>query len=364
MSKLKSKINREDVLSVLRRVIDEETGVNVVDAGMVSSIVVRGDSIGFALEVDINKAKEKESLRKKCESVVKNISGVGKVTVVMTSSDKKMMLAKNINSEDDKIKDRQADLPAARKINNITNIILVASGKGGVGKSTVAVNLARSLSNLGLAVGIVDADIYGPSVPKMLGLKGKPEVDVNNRIIPKESENIKSVSIGYLIEEDSALIWRSSMALKAMNQLMLGVNWGRLDYLIVDTPPGTGDIQLSLCKSYDITGVVMVSTPQEVALLDVKKAAAMFVKIGVPILGIIENMSYFEDDRGKKNYIFGESVVKDFAAKSNIMFLGEIPILQDIRKACDDGEKVELPGFLEKITFKFKKQVEKLNEPL
>jgi ATP-binding protein involved in chromosome partitioning len=356
MSKLKIEINKEKVLSALESIIDPETGKNVVESGIISSVVVKESSVGFALEVDINKAEEKEPLRKACENAVRSIKGVNSVTVVMTSSKPGSL---STSTQPKTPQDSKAQLPVGKNIPNVKNIILVASGKGGVGKSTVSVNLARCLSKMGHKTGLVDADIYGPSVPKMLGLSGKPDLDDNNKIIPKESEGIKSVSIGYLINEDNALVWRASMAIKAMNQLMLGVSWGELDYLIVDTPPGTGDIQLSLCKSYNIDGVVMVSTPQEVALIDVKKAIGMFHKIEVPILGIVENMSYFEDDRGKKNYIFGEGGAKKLSKELDIPFLGEIPIEQNLRESADAGKPADDSLLLDKITLKFKKELEK-----
>ena len=361
MSKLKLEINKDKVLSALEPIVDPDSGKGVVESGMVSSIVIKESSVGFALEVDINKADEKETLRKACEKAVREIEGVNTVTVVMTSSQPGALSSSKKSGSSKSLKSNNAQLPVGRNIPSVKNIILVASGKGGVGKSTVSVNLARCLSNLGNKVGLVDADIYGPSVPKMLGLSGKPDLDENNKIIPKESEGIKSVSIGYLIDEDNALIWRASMAIKAMNQLMLGVNWGELDYLIVDTPPGTGDIQLSLCKSYNISGVVMVSTPQEVALIDVKKAIGMFNKIEVPILGIVENMSYFEDDRGKKNYIFGEGGAKELAKNLEIPFLGEVPIDQNLRESADQGKAADNLILLDKIALKFKKELEKVS---
>ncbi|MDA0782079.1 MAG: Mrp/NBP35 family ATP-binding protein [Rickettsiales bacterium] len=361
MSKLKLEISKDKVLSALQPIIDPDSGKSVVESGIISSIVIKESSVGFALEVDINKAEEKETLRKTCENAVRKIEGVNSVTVVMTSSQPGAFSSPRTPLPANKVQNNNAQLPVGKNIPNVKNIILVASGKGGVGKSTVAVNLARKLSSLGHKVGLVDADIYGPSIPKMLGLKGKPSLDDKNKIIPKESEGIKSVSIGYLIEEDNALVWRASMAIKAMNQLMLGVSWGQLDYLIVDTPPGTGDIQLSLCKSYDINGVVVVSTPQEVALIDVKKAITMFRKINVPILGIVQNMSYFEDDRGKKNYIFGEGGAKNLAKDMDIPFLGEIPIDPNLRESADMGKPADNLLLLDKIALKFKKELEKLN---
>ncbi len=195
----------------------------------------------------------------------------------------------------------------------------------------------------------------------MLGLIGKPEVDTNKLMVPKEKFGIKSISIGYLVDEGNAVVWRSSMALKAMFQLLKGVSWGELDYMIIDTPPGTGDIQLSLVKNFPIKGVVLVSTPQEMALIDVKKAANMFKKTNTPIIGIIENMSYFEDPiSGNKSYIFGKDGVKNYAKEASINFLGEIPIKEDIRKAADSGLEVQDNSFMQKILKAFEDKVEKI----
>lgn len=356
MSKLKQEINKELVLKVLSSVYDTDSEADVVTAGIISSVVVKGNSVGFAIEVDINHATEKEILRKKCEAAVKTIEGVGSVTAVLTSINPGILSSGNHNNSP-----QGESLPtlSSNQIPGVKNLIIVASGKGGVGKSTVAVNLARALARLGASVGIADADIYGPSIPKMMGLSGKPEVDKNNRMIPKEADGVKTISVGYLVEEDNALVWRSSMALKAMTQLLRGVNWGQLDYLVVDTPPGTGDIQLSLAKSFDISGIVLVSTPQDVALIDVKKAASMFGKVNVPVLGIVENMSYFEDDSGKKHYIFGQDGVKKFAQSAGIKFLGEIPIRQDIRENADNGKAPSDNLVIDAIALKVKKQLEK-----
>lgn len=357
MSKLKQELNKEAVLAALRQVKDE-SGVDIVEAGLVSSIVIRGDNVGFAISVDIDQAAEKETLRIECEKAVKSIAGVGKVTAVLTS-DKPGMLAPEKKYPE---QTKSVDKSNVRNINGVKNIIIVASGKGGVGKSTVAVNLASALAAKGYKTGIADLDIYGPSVPKMLGLSGKPDIDEKNRMVPKEKNGIKSVSIGYIVDEESAVIWRSSMALKAMDQMLLGTSWGEIDFLIIDTPPGTGDIQLSLSKNYNIKGAVIVSTPQEVALLDVKKAINMFRKVHVPVIGIIENMSYFEDPvSGNRSYIFGESGAKKLAEKENLAFLGEIPIRQDIREAADNGKVLPDLKAMDIIIDNFKKGMEKLN---
>jgi ATP-binding protein involved in chromosome partitioning len=220
----------------------------------------------------------------------------------------------------------------------IKNIIAVASGKGGVGKSTVAVNLSISLAlSKNLKVGLLDADIYGPSVPKMLNITEKPRASKSKKILPYEKFFIKSMSIGNMVPADKAIIWRGAMATSAIRQLFNDVEWGDLDLLIIDLPPGTGDIQLSLCQNLMIDGAVIVSTPQEVALLDVRKAINMFKKVNVPILGIVQNMSFIEINE-EKHYIFGKNGVIKESKKQNIRFLGEIPIIQKISDAGDKGD--------------------------
>jgi ATP-binding protein involved in chromosome partitioning len=346
MSKLKQEINKEKVLEALKQVKDGD--VDVVTKGIISSIIIKGNSVGFAIEVDFN-AEEKEDLRLECENAVKTIEGVDRVTAVLTSAQAGVLSSQTKRSKPEIAKENLAITTEKHPIPGVKKIILVASGKGGVGKSTVAVNLARSLAKAGASVGIADVDIYGPSVPKMMGLSGKPEVDKNNFMIPKIADGVKSVSIGYLVDESNAVVWRSSMALKAMNQLMRFVTWGELDYLVVDMPPGTGDIQLSMAKYFPVAGAVLVSTPQDVALLDVKKAASMFRKVGVNIFGIVENMSYFEDDAGKKNYIFGQGGARKFAADEGIEFLGEIPLKQEIREAGDAGCSLRDSSYIDNI---------------
>lgn len=221
---------------------------------------------------------------------------------------------------------------------NIKNIILVGSGKGGVGKSTIAVNLSVALAQEKLNVGLLDADIYGPSIPKMLGIMTKPKASDNKKILPFEKFKIKFMSIGNLIPQDKAVVWRAPMVVRALNQLLQDIEWGELDILIIDLPPGTGDIQLSLSQNLNITGSVIVSTPQEIALVDVRRAINMFKKVNVDIIGIIQNMSYFHSDEDeKKIYLFGKDGVKKESEKLNINFLGEIPLIEEISRNSDQG---------------------------
>lgn len=227
-----------------------------------------------------------------------------------------------------------------RRVPGVKHLIAVGSGKGGVGKSTVSANLAISLSKLGYSVGLLDADMYGPSIPTLMGVKGeRVHVDENNRIVPIEKYGIKLLSIGFLLpSEDTPVIWRGPMLMKALTQFLFDVNWGELDYLVLDLPPGTGDVQLTLAQNVHIGGAVVVTTPQDVALADVKKAVAMFKEVQIPALGVIENMAYFIcPDSGKKYYIFGKGKVAEFASTYGLKILGSIPIDPELAQASDEG---------------------------
>lgn len=324
-------INKEDVLEALQTVKASDS-TDVVTGGIVSSIVVRGDSVGFALEVDASGANNMEDLRKSCEVAVKKLSGVKKVTAVLTTT-------RTMPAQTEPAKKALLPRHNRKPVPGIKKIILVASGKGGVGKSTVAVNLAVSMARAGYNIGILDADVYGPSIPKMLNLVGKPEVDEYKRLTPFTAGKLQAMSMGNLIADDRAAVWRGPMATKALYQLFHGVSWNNVDYLVVDMPPGTGDIQLSLAENFPIAGAVMVSTPQEIALADVRKAMDMFRKVNIPILGIVENMSYFEDpDSGNRSYIFGKGGAEKLAESENIPFLGAIPLIEQIREGGDTGK--------------------------
>lgn len=225
-----------------------------------------------------------------------------------------------------------------------SHIIAIASGKGGVGKSTLAVNLALALARAGVRCGLLDADIYGPSTPTMLGIKDKPETQ-NKKLIPLETLGIKFISLGLLVEQDQALVWRGPMVHTAVSQLLDDVLWGELDILLIDMPPGTGDAALTLAQKKILTGAVLVSTPQEVALADVRRAFTMFQTMDVPLLGLVENMAWFEDENKNKNYIFGEGGAKKFADANTIPLLGQVPLLPELRQAGDEGKPLALPQF-------------------
>lgn len=333
-------INKDKILKALRTVKGSDN-IDVVTKGIVSSLVLRGDSVGFALEVDVSGENNMEYLRKACETAVKKLKGIKKVTVVLTTTRSSASVASDKEQALQNKVEKKAALPRATKspVAGVKRIILVASGKGGVGKSTVAVNMAVSLARAGYNIGLLDADIYGPSVPKMLNLQGKPQVDGHRRLVPFKLGNIQVMSMGSLIEEGKAAVWRGPMATKALYQLFHGVAWHNVDYLIVDMPPGTGDIQISLAENFAADGAVIVSTPQEIAIIDVRKAIDMFRKVNIPILGIIENMSYFTDPKsGNRSYIFGQDGALKLANSENIEFLGEVPLLQVIREAGDNGK--------------------------
>jgi ATP-binding protein involved in chromosome partitioning len=334
------KINKEDIINILNSIYIEEIKQSITEAGLISSIIIKeNNKIGFAIEVSKYLDLDWEVLRKQCEQKVRKLHGVSDVMVVLTSEN-------DVNSSDAHRSNKKTE---KRKIvlDNIKHIILIASCKGGVGKSTTAINIAVASTQLGYKVGLMDADIYGPSIPQLINAKEKPVVK-NNKIMPIEKYGIKTISIGNLISEDSAAIWRGPMISKALFQLLNGVEWGELDILFVDMPPGTGDIYLSLLENFEASGAVIVSTPQTLAIKETAKSIDIFSKLQLPVLGMIENMSYFIDPISKnKNYIFGKEGVKSYAMKKNIKFLGEVPILQKIVESCEDGEPISYQQGLE-----------------
>lgn len=322
-------ITKEQIITALRQVHDPVTRQDVVSAEIVSSIVIRNGNIGFSLEVDAENAATKEPLRKACEEAVRKIAGVSHVTAVLTA-----------HSQGQASPKRQQEKKLVAPLPGVQHIIAVASGKGGVGKSTTAVNLAIALAGLGYKVGLADADIYGPSIPHMMSAKEEPKVR-DSKMVPLERYGVKLASIGFIIPEGSAAVWRGPMATKALYQLIRATEWGELDVLLIDMPPGTGDIHLSLVENYPLTGAVIVSTPQEVALLDVEKAVNMLEKVGVPILGVVENMSYFQPEGAKeKHYLFGKDGAKKLADRLDVPLLAELPIEIAIREGGDAGKPI------------------------
>lgn len=340
-----AKATREDVLKALGGVIDPESGKSVADAQMVQGLVVKDGNVGFALEVSGARGPQAEPLRQAAADAVAALPGVLSVTAVLTAHQQEPQAharpqASRHTSHNHGAKGHHAPAPA-QGIPGVAAIIAVASGKGGVGKSTVAVNLALGLAKLGLKTGLLDADIYGPSVPRLLHISEKPQSDDGKILKPIERYGIKTMSIGFLVGEDTPMIWRGPMVQSALTQMMNDVAWAPLDVLVLDMPPGTGDAQLTIAQRVPLKGAIIVSTPQDIALIDARKGLAMFRKTQVPILGIVENMSVFVcPDCGSEHHIFGHGGARETAAELNAPFLGEIPLVRAIRETSDAGTPI------------------------
>ncbi len=325
---------RDDVLKALDGVIDPHSGRSVVHEDLVQGLVLKDGHVGFALEVDPARGREAEPLRKACEDAVHALPGVLSVTAVLTAHSETRAPQPHGHRAHQHASPPQAGIPG------VDAIIAVASGKGGVGKSTVAVNLALGLKALGLKVGLLDADIYGPSVPRLLAITEKPEAE-GNKLAPIVRYGIKAMSIGFLVNEDTPMIWRGPMVQNALTQMMNDVAWAPLDVLVIDMPPGTGDAQLTIAQRVPLKGAVIVSTPQDIALIDARKGLAMFRKTQVPVFGIIENMSTFVCPHcGHESHIFGHGGARETAKALNAPFLGEIPLVPAIRETSDAGTPI------------------------
>ncbi|MEL6746834.1 MAG: iron-sulfur cluster carrier protein ApbC [Pseudomonadota bacterium] len=336
---------REDVLTALRMVKGPDLTGNIVDLGLVSEVVVANAKAIFAITVPADRAEELAPLREAAERKVLEIDGIDQVNAVLTAQRK-----------DGADTARQGASPASARppgaapeqsaagpagIPGVKHIIAVASGKGGVGKSTTAVNLAMALKARGLSIGIMDADIYGPSMPRLLGAVGRPRQIQPRLIQPLEAYGAKVMSMGFLVAEDTPMIWRGPMVMSAITQMLREVLWGNLDVLVVDMPPGTGDAQLTMAQQVPLSGAVIVSTPQDLALIDARKGLAMFEKTNVPVLGIVENMSYYLcPSCGDRAEIFGNGGAQREAAKLGVPFLGEIPLHMTIRERSDHGQPI------------------------
>ena len=348
-------VSRETVLGALREVTDPETGRDIVNAGMVQGLVVKDGAVAFAIEVDPARAPELEPLRKAAENAARSVPGVETVTAVLTAhSDRPGAAAPppgpkgpppELGTPRAKPGDKplRAPSPAPNdgRIPGVSRIVAVASGKGGVGKSTVSCNLALALAAEGARVGLLDADVYGPSQPRMLGVGGKPSSPDGQTITPLRSYGLTVMSMGFLVDEGQSVVWRGPMLMQALTQMLHQVSWGALDYLIVDLPPGTGDVQLTLAQKASVTGAVIVSTPQDIALLDARKAIDMFRKTDTPILGIVENMSTFLCPKcGEETQVFGHGGARREAETLGLPFLGEVPLDIAIRTTSDGGAPI------------------------
>ena len=321
-------MHTEDILKALSTVQEPDLKKDLVTLNMVKDIHIDGKNVSFTVVLTTPACPMKELIKRDCiNAVVEHVGSDLDVEVKFTSNTTSLRA------------DGQSVLPGVK------NIITVISGKGGVGKSTVASNLALALAQKGASVGLMDADIYGPSIPIMFGVRGQRplmmDIDGKDKIVPLESHGIKLISIGLLVDEKSAVVWRGPMASSAIKQFVTDVHWGELDYLVIDMPPGTGDIHLTLVQTIPVTGAIVVTTPQDVALLDAKKAIAMFgqAQIKVPIIGLVENMAWFTPAELPENkyYIFGKDGGKNLADQFDLNFLGQIPIVQSIREGGDKG---------------------------
>lgn len=339
-----AEVTRETILQALGNVHKSDNGQDVVSLGMISGVVVRDGNVGFALEVDASEGAASEPLRQACEAAVEALPGVLSVTAVLTAERPAQRGAQSpVQAAPPPGGAAQAGGPKSQDIPGIGAILAVASGKGGVGKSTTAVNLAVAMAADGARVGLLDCDVFGPSIPRMMRLSGKPDTVGNSQLMPMENYNVKCMSMGFLVEEDTPMIWRGPMVMSALEQMLRQVHWGELDILVCDLPPGTGDAQLTMAQNVPLTGAVVVSTPQDIALLDVRRGIAMFEKVDVPVFGIIENMSYFLCPHcGERSEIFAHGGARETAAKLGVGFLGEIPLDSEIRATSDAGEPIVL----------------------
>lgn len=359
-----TKITETQIHSALSTIIPQGQNKDIISLGLVNGIVIQksfwGANIAFTIEIQPPMADEMEALKNAAEKAVLAIKGVKSAKVILTAhkslahqqmntspahSDVKTspfspaVKAQNPITQPEMAVHKTTPKPSTKiRLENVRHIIAVASGKGGVGKSTTAVNLATALSRMDLKVGLLDADIFGPSIPRLLGLNGKPETGADSKLIPKKAFGVSCMSIGFLAEENTPIVLRGPMVQNALLQMIRGTNWGPLDILIIDMPPGTGDVQLTLAQQLPISGAVIVSTPQDLALIDARKAIGMFQKVSVPILGLIENMSYFlcPHCHGRSE-IFSHGGAAAEAQKMDMPFLGEVPLELEIRQLSDAG---------------------------
>jgi ATP-binding protein involved in chromosome partitioning len=338
-----SDVTEKAVLAALAQLPDPDHGKDIVSLGMVTGLQLRDGHVGFAIEVDRARGPRMEPLRKAAEKAVEALPGVLSVTAVLTAEKAGAKPQAAPHAHGHAHPQAHAQGPQKLLVPSIKSIIAVASGKGGVGKSTTAANLALALAAIGRKVGVLDADIYGPSMPRMLGISGRPHSREGKVLEPMSHYGVECMSMGFLVAEDTPMIWRGPMVQSALTQMLRDVAWGDLDVLVVDMPPGTGDAQLTMAQQVPLAGAVIVSTPQDIALLDARKGLNMFRKVDVPVLGFIENMSYFVCPHcGERSDIFSHGGAKKEAEKLGVEFLGEIPLDIAIRETSDGGKPIVL----------------------
>ncbi|AHK00573.1 MULTISPECIES: Mrp/NBP35 family ATP-binding protein [Rhizobium/Agrobacterium group] len=342
-----AEVSKHQVETALEAVIYPGSGKSIVALGMVSEIFIADAKAYFSITVPADRAADMEPLRLSAEQAAKGVPGIAGAVVALTADRKpgtqQPAPARPAPARPAAATGRPAAQPGSSKVGvpGVGAIIAVASGKGGVGKSTTAVNLALGLQALGLKVGMLDADIYGPSLPRLLKISGRPQQQEDRIIIPMENYGLKVMSMGFLVDEEAAMIWRGPMVQSALMQMLREVAWGELDVLVLDMPPGTGDAQLTIAQQVPLAGAVIVSTPQDLALIDARKGITMFRKVEVPLLGVVENMSYFiAPDTGARYDIFGHGGAKAEAERIGVPFLGEVPLTISTREMSDAGTPV------------------------
>jgi ATP-binding protein involved in chromosome partitioning len=356
-------VTQDQVIEALQRVKGPDLDGNIVELGLVSDIVIKDGRAYFSITIPAARAAELEPMRKAAETVVAQVPGITTVTAVWTAQSSgarvaappesaRVQAARAKGGAGDGAAPPAAVAPAGgaqsrrgAAVPGVRHLIAVASGKGGVGKSTTAVNLALGFQAIGLKAGILDADIYGPSQPKLLGITGRPQMGAGKTLKPMQNYGLKVMSMGFLVDEAKPIVWRGPMVVSALNQMLRDVAWGEpgdeLDVLVIDMPPGTGDAQLSIAQNVPLSGVVIVSTPQDLALIDARKGLAMFQQVNVPVLGIIENMSFFLCPKcGERAEIFGHGGARDEATRLGVPFLGGVPLHMDIRETSDSGRPI------------------------
>lgn len=354
------KVSQQSVESALKQIIDPVSGKSLPSSGRIESLMVSKEGqVILTLLGQAGNQDSDERLRYEVEQTLQSIKKIGNVSVILTAHSERPTVPaspepqKRVSKGDGLAAESSKPNPSAPQTGpqmlnppDIKNMIAIASAKGGVGKSTLAINLAVALAKQGLKVGVLDADVYGPSLPTMTGtVDADPEQTEGGKLKPIEAYGLKLMSIGYVSDVDAPMVWRGPVVMSALTQMIKDVDWGELDILILDTPPGTGDIQLTLAQRVQLSGAVIVSTPQEVALADVRRGVAMFRKTNVPVLGIVENMAWFEDPvSGNRSYLFGEGGARKLSEALEVPFLGEVPLAQAVREGGDNGQPVGSSG--------------------
>lgn len=334
-------IHKEQIKSALSQVIHPEYKKDLITLDLIQDLITQEKFVSFTLELPRKDDSLAHHLKQECSKAIQKF--VDPEAVIDITVGINISRQRDLDGNDGQAGQQQQQAPQQQPIlEGVKNVIAVASGKGGVGKSTIAANLAVAMAQTGAKVGLLDTDIYGPSVPTLFGVTERPNVTTQKKLVPIEKQGVHLVSMGFLVDTDQAMIWRGPMVTSAVKQFMQEVAWGELDYLILDLPPGTGDIQLTIVQTVPLTGAVIVSTPQNVALDDVRKGVAMFNKVNVPVLGIIENMAYFvpDDAPEKKYYIFGKHGARKLAEKLEVPFLGEVPLREQVRETSDTGTPI------------------------